>query len=446
MNIRKAIGLIGILLLTSMFYFGQSNRGDERSDIKPSPFFDPEARKGLFYVSVISQNGSFVFVKAKNGQWEFKTPYNSWASEERFDKYLDRLFNIVPRDLIPQSEVDGDPKLYGLEVPFAFIRVKSDSYDEVLSVGKQNKVSGRYYGQLQSKSGLYLIEKDVVDFLVKEVSGLRNRQIVDFTLDNLDSVVILTGKYDAVKFAKRHGRWQLNVSGDLIPFNERKFIDELGKLSKLRADAVTDLVGPESSIYGLDNETVVFSTELSASNKWDELHSTIRIGKGSRFEAGEEVAEIDAWYVKPINGTAIYQFRKDVFGVWQYPLESFRTKVVFPYLPEINKMVVFDADSANSREICSKVSDCRSHSEFLKSLELVEYEITTPSSLVALLAVKLESSYGVGPSIALFEDAHGDDEGPNHYLRFDMTGKGNRLLGKVSKTHAERMLSLFSRN
>ncbi len=181
MNPRTTLILIAVALgLGAYIYFvdqpAAEAAGRARQVAKLLPGFNPAK---VTSVEVICSNQT-VRAELKNSQWRLVNPPYP-AQLTAIEGFLESLKSLNRESEIPAQEIiskSGGLSPFGLDPPWAMIRVQAETNLVQLRVGAKTLLGNRVYVQPVGASGIYLTDAALVQHIPASVDAWRNPMLV----------------------------------------------------------------------------------------------------------------------------------------------------------------------------------------------------------------------------------------------------------------------------
>jgi hypothetical protein len=398
MNRSRILGMFALLLALGVLsrVLGSDPQSEKIPKFEKIPLLSHLNAEQISSIGVLTGGTTFSFVRTAVDPWEMLKPQAARVSAERMETFLAQLIKLNAVGRIVAEEVDQDRSVYGLEIPTAFLTIKSAESSEAVSFGKLLKVTGNRYMQVQSSADIFLINDAELSAFLSTVPKLIEERPFIFELSDVNAIISIAPSIKPLRFLRQDAGWQLYHGEIEIPLNESAFIAAVGALAAARADDVFDGVGVEYPLYGLDERAATVQLELGKANTWGESSITARVGRGVNFDfTGDLKAKIeDGFYIKTLAGSAIYRFAKDSFAPWRSPLVSFRGSELLASSARVEKAVGYSHDSIKALPLCDSQTSCEVLTMAFRGLRVESYLEELPVPTVGVGAFSLKVRYG----------------------------------------------------
>jgi Domain of unknown function (DUF4340) len=255
---RFLILVVLALGLGGYAYFVESKKDLSAPTAKKDKLFTVDAGK-IDEIEVKSESGDVTTVKRNGADWQIASP----AGLEPDASEITGLASTL-ETLEAQKTVDENPKSvkdFGLEPPrftVAF-KVAGDPAQHRINVGNKTATGGDVYARVEGQTKLILISAYLEQSLNKSTFDLRDKTVLKFTRDGVDSLKLEPAGAPAMTFSHKGDTWRLTTPIDAKA--DFGTIDGIvGQLSQVRMKSLVSSTAPtpaELKTYGLDKPQVI---------------------------------------------------------------------------------------------------------------------------------------------------------------------------------------------
>jgi hypothetical protein len=213
-------------------------------------------------------NSKIVCQKNANSEWEITEPVAQKAEGPAVDDFLFRVDALKAIAFVDDAPKNLQP--YGLDVPSIQVSFMVPNAETViLRVG--NIKGDNVYVKSENAKPVFLVKKDLLDLLGMGVAGLRNKNVLNFNIDDATKLSLTHGDVN-LTCQKQRTNWRLThpVQEDAANGAVNGVIYQIYQLTveKFLAEL------PDAATTGLDTPEAQFSVTLK-----DRTEYTLQIGK-----------------------------------------------------------------------------------------------------------------------------------------------------------------------
>lgn len=310
-GLTTTIALVLVLAgLGAYIYFVDSDRPAAGVEQKEK-VFTVDAEK-INEISVTTEGETTVLQRA-DGNWRITTPFAADADRTEASSLSTGLAGLELGRVVDENA--SDLAQYGLAEPRIRLAYKAEGGGSgELLIGDKTATGGDLYALIPGQTRVFLIPGWQETSLAKKPFDLRDKRILQFDRDNVDSVEIARAGEPTIVLAREGSDWTLKepvaARGDYSTVE--------GLLTKLATANMTRLIdasGPQT--YGLDVPSAV-----------------IRVGAGSSRAAIEFGAEEDgAVYARDPSRQMIFTVDAQLAADAKRPANDYRSKSLFQFRP-----------------------------------------------------------------------------------------------------------------
>lgn len=231
-----------------------------------------------------SSKGDFVLSK-KEGIWFLDRPRYYRADQAEIRGILSTIRSLVTQDFIDESPLQL--KKFGLDRPRVKITVATGEGEEPREIlfGSAREGKDAVYAVVDSKGTVYTVGENALKQLGKDLTALRDKEILSARPDQITRLEIRTPKDSLVLVKGEKEEWEMEApkKGQAKP---AAVSDYLGLLSRLRAKGFAEDEAKNLKKYGLDFPSVKISIADKDGNKL----ATLLLGSktGAEYYASRE--------------------------------------------------------------------------------------------------------------------------------------------------------------
>jgi hypothetical protein len=298
--------------LAGYVYFAEYRGREERQK-------QEEAKKRIFSVedkditeiTLTYPDRTIAGVRKGEKQWEFASPAGVEADSDEWEMLASNLSKIDREETVAENA--ADVAQFGLKDPTVKVSAKTKE-GATLEVffGSENPKKTFNYAKLGSANDVFLTGSNWPKTFTKSVSDLRNKKLLEFEADNIDSVRIAEGSQE-LEAQKTGNDWQLKK-----PIDTKADGGEISSFTSAigfaRANSFPDTpVDPKTA--GL--EPPVMRITLHDGNA--KADRTLLIGKAS---------STDRYYARDASRETIFIIDKEILEKARRPVFDWRDKTI----------------------------------------------------------------------------------------------------------------------
>ncbi len=254
MRFRNTFILAGISILLLAYVIGVEFIWKEKSEKR-----EKEAKKVFHFdedsvkrITLNTGKEEIVLEKVASDTWRILKPINYEADSTTVKSLITTIHNMEVKREIP---VDNEtPQLYGFDNPQGKIKVDTELGSFSFRAGKKSPVSYQLYIMRDGEKKVILTEAGLDNHLRKSVTDFRDRKVLKFKRDDIQSISFgIKKSYTVVE--KRGDDWWITQ-----PLNVKASNEELNRilstLDGLRVDTFVDDSPKDLKRYGLTSPRV----------------------------------------------------------------------------------------------------------------------------------------------------------------------------------------------
>ena len=321
---RSFVILVVVALgLGAYIYFVESQRDVGPSIVEGDPVFAIDTGT-IEEVQIRSTSGETTTVRHDDGTWRIVEPATLPADISAVGSVLSTLETLTTERTVDEAPISVAE--YGLDparLSIAF-RVTGDATLQRLDLGDLTPTGADLYARVEGDPKLILIASFHEASFDKTAFDLRDKQVLDFSRDGVDTLRIAPADGEAVSLAKVGDGWRLSEP-----------VDARGDLS-----AVDGIV---SSVFGARMTSVAHpadpadTTEPDADDLrrfgLDRPAVTVTLGEGSTRATLAVGAENDAGarYARDLSRPIVFAIESSVFDALTTTADDLRAKDLFAF-------------------------------------------------------------------------------------------------------------------
>jgi hypothetical protein len=307
-----AILFILFALLGSYVYFTEYRGKEERQkqeEAKKKLF--PVEDKNITEISLIYPDRTITGVKKGDRQWQITSPAGVEADSDEWEQLASNIPNIDKQDTVAQNVQDLSQ--FGLKDPPVKVAAKtSDGKTLEVLFGAENPKKTHNYATVAGGGEVFLSASNWPKTFTKTVSDLRNKKVLEFEIDDIDSVRIVEGTR-TLEAQKSGDEWNLKK-----PIETKADSSEISTFtSSIRFARVNSFPEPPVDVKtaGLDQPAMTITLH-DGKAKTDR---TLLIGKTS---------SADRYYARDAARDLIFIIDKEIADKAKRPLFDWRDKTL----------------------------------------------------------------------------------------------------------------------
>lgn len=299
MRFRNTLILAGVSLALLAYVIGVEFIWKEKSEKSEKEekkvfHFDEDSVKRL---TLNTGKEEIVLEKVASDTWRILKPLNYEADSTTVKSLITTIHNMEVKREIP---VDNEaPALYGFDNPQGKIKVDTELSTFSFRAGKKSPVSYQLYIMRDGEKKVVLTDAGLDNHLRKTVTDFRDRRVLKFKRDDIQSISIRTkGSYTVVE--KRGENWWI-----IEPLSVKASNEELNRifstLDGLRVDTFVDDSPKDLRKYGLLSPRCNLAMILKEKGLLE-------------FKIGNESQDKKSVYAKVSTVPSVYLVRKSILN------------------------------------------------------------------------------------------------------------------------------------
>ena len=316
MRFRGTFILLGVfVVLGGYVYFAEYRNSDEREQQEASKkklFSTP--LKEVTELSLVYPDHRISAVKKDDKRWEITEPQGIDSDSEQWEMLASSLSQIEKDGIVSGS---SDPAQYGLDKPAVEVRVKTkDGHSVGILFGAENPKKSHNYAKLADTSEIFLSPVTWSKTFQKSLADMRNKKVLDFTVEDINSIRIEDGK-NHIELQKSGMDWLLTKD---IKADTGEVSGFLSALQSARAmNFAADGTSPASEGLTPPESRITLHDAKANADR------VLSIGKS---------AETDKYYAKDESRPAIMIIEKEIPAKVRRPVVEWRDRTIVHLEPE----------------------------------------------------------------------------------------------------------------
>lgn len=300
------------VLLGGYVYFTEFRGKEERQkqeEAKKKVF--QSDRKDITEISLVYPDRTITAVKKGEKKWEMTSPSGLEADPDEWEMLASNILGVEREATVAENAQDLTP--FGLKDPLIKVSAKLTGGQSLeLLLGGENPKKTHNYAKQGSSSDVFLTGSNWSRTFTKTVSDLRNKKVLEFEDDAIDSVKITEGTKE-IELRKAGEDWQLKKpvdtkadSGDITTF-----------LSSIRFARASSFADPpvDAKTAGLDPPAIRITLH-DGKAKTDRV---LLIGK---------TAGTDKYYARDASRDSVFVIEKEIPIKVRRPIFDWRDKSI----------------------------------------------------------------------------------------------------------------------
>jgi len=303
--------LVVFAALGGYVYFAEYRGHDEREKQEASKkklFSEP--LKDVTALSLTFPDHKMSAVKKDDKHWEFTEPQGLDADSDEWDMLVSSLSQIEKGGAVSAST---NLAQYGLDKPVVEVTAKlKDGKSVGVLFGSENPKKSDNYAKLADSPEVFLSPVSGSKSFQKSLTDLRNKKVLEFALDDINSIRIEDGK-TLMEFQKSGMDWLIKKPLDLKADAE----EISGFLSAIQSARATSFA--DSGLTLMSAGLAPVTTKVTLHDAKANTDKILSIGKSP---------ETDKYYARDESRTAIMIINKDVPAKARRPLIDWRDRSI----------------------------------------------------------------------------------------------------------------------
>lgn len=289
----------------------------------PPPTLLNVAHKHISGIDLLYPDRELELVRNSNHTWRILKPIATESDQTAVDGLTETIANAKLTKTI--EEKPDSLKPFGLDKPRIKLTVTTDNKGVLptLLVGDVSPVSSGVYIKLANRPAVLMTTSDFSSALGKKVNELRSRELMTFSMDDVQQIVLRSGANKPIEMDKQGGQWRIEAPGHYLADS-----DTVAQMLTALVDAqikefVTD-TPKDLGKYGLKDPQIVV-TVFGGKDKTE--HALL-------FGLEQPQASQKAVYVKRGSEPSVYTVEESLIGKVNLGLLEMRDKTVMGFDPQ----------------------------------------------------------------------------------------------------------------
>ena len=327
-GLRSTVVLLAVALgLGAYIYFVESDR---------PPGGTPEARETVFdfesddiiRLSVTAESGDRTVIEKANDRWRLVEPFAGAVDVTEVVAVSSSLATLEIQRTVTEPEDAPDLTAFGLAEPRIEIGVTTTTgTDTRLVIGERTPTGDDLYATITGSNRVFLISGYLDGTFNRTTFDLRDKTILDFTRDQVDSLEI-TGTDTAIRLRQEDNRWSL-VSPIEAHADDGVTNGLVGRLSTGQMAAIEVESTDELEPYGLDTPRLTVAVGLGS------LAATLLIG---------DTTPAGTVYARDTARELVFTVDESLVTELEQGVDEYREKNLFAFRPFNATVLELDRD------------------------------------------------------------------------------------------------------
>jgi hypothetical protein len=303
--------LVVFAALGGYVYFAEYRGHDEREQQEASKKkLFPTPIKDVTSLSLAFPDKKFSATKKDDKHWEFTEPMGIAADSDEWDMLVTSLGQIEKGGAVSSN---GNLAQYGLDKPAVEVTAKlKDGKTVDVLFGSENPRKSDNYSKLADAPDIFLTPVSASKSFQKSLTDLRNKKVLEFALDDINSVRIEDGK-NVLEFQKSGTDWLVKKPMDLKGDSE----EISGFLSTIQSARASEFA--DSGLTLISAGLAPVTTKITLHDGRANADRVLSLGKSP---------EKDKYYARDESRAAIMIIAKDVPTKARRPLIDWRDRSI----------------------------------------------------------------------------------------------------------------------
>ena len=322
-----AVLLVVALGLGAYIYFVESDRPPGGTPEPRDMAFDFES-DDITRLSVTAESGDRTVLEKTDDRWQLVEPFAGAVDVTEMVALSSSLAALEMQRVVAEPEDAADLTAFGLGEPRIEVGVTTTTgTDARLLIGEQTPTGGDLYATVAGSNRVFLISGYLDGTFNKTTFDLRDKTILDFTRDQVDSLEI-TGTDLAIRLRQVDNRWSLvhpiEAHADLGVTNGLVGRLSTGQMAAIEAESTDAL---ES--FGLDTPRLTVTVGLGSSA------ATLLIG---------DATPAGTVYARAAARNLVFTVSESLLTELEQGVDEYRRKNLFAFRPFNATVLEIDHD------------------------------------------------------------------------------------------------------
>ena len=331
--------LVVALGLGAYIYFVESDRPPGGTPEPQDTVFDFES-DDITRLSVTAESGDHTVLEKTDNRWRLVGPFAGTVDVTEVVAVTSGLAALEIQRVVAEPDEAPDLTAFGLDMPRVEVGVTTATgIDARLLIGERTPTGGDLYATVAGSNRVFLISGYLDGTFNRTTFDLRDKTILDFTPDQVDSLEI-AGADLAIRLRQADNRWSLvspieatadsGVAGGLIG---RLSTGQMAAIEAETAERIEEL-----EPYGLDAPRLTVTVGLGSST------ATLLIG---------DTAPTGTVYARDTARNLVFTVNESLAAEFEQEVDEYRRKDLFAFRPF--NATVLELDRAGQRWVFEKV-------------------------------------------------------------------------------------------
>jgi hypothetical protein len=306
------IGAVVLAALLGYIYVYEWGKPAQTAEEKDKAFTELQA-DNIEELEIKAASGETSRLRKVADGWALVEPVKAEADASEASSVTSNLGSLEIQRVVDENP--GDLKQYGLNPPRVDVafRLKDEKEFRRLLVGEKTPTGGDLYAKLQNDNKVFLISSFLDNTFNRTPFDLRDKSILEFDREKVDSVEIVNGK-DTVQLTRSGTEW--NVSKPFAARGDYGTIEGLvTRLSSAQMQRIVEADAKDPKLFGLDRPS---------------LTATLATGSG-RATLVFGATEAGSVYARDTSRPMIFAVEESLVTELRKSASDFRRKDVFDF-------------------------------------------------------------------------------------------------------------------
>jgi hypothetical protein len=248
-GLKSTFLLLGVLAgLVGYIYFVDSKK-DTNADTREKAL-PTVAADAIEEIEIKAEDGERTSLRKTDGQWKITEPVSADADASELSSITNSLADISIERVVEENP--ADLQRFGLDPPRIEVsfRAKDGKEPQRLLVGDKTPTGSEVYARTPDKPRVFILASFLESTFNKNTLALRDKAILKFERDKVDSVELSSGK-TALQFTKSGNEWRLaQPIAARADFGAVESI--LERIGSAQMQGITEQEASDLRKYGLD--------------------------------------------------------------------------------------------------------------------------------------------------------------------------------------------------
>jgi hypothetical protein len=316
-GMRSTLALLVVALgLGGYIYFVESERPPGAPPEPADTLFDFES-DDITSLTVASESGDRTVLEKTDNRWRLVAPFESNVDITELVGVTSSLATLESQRVVAEPEDAPDLAAFGLADPRIEINVTTmTGADVTLQIGERTPTGSDLYATVAGSNRVFLISGFLEETFNRSTFDLRDKTILDFTRDQVDSLLITRADL-AIELRKDGSDWSLvspiAANADFAVADGIVGRLSTGQMAGIEAESATEL-----EPYGLDTPRLTVRVGLGSSA------ATLLVGSSSQTGTA---------YARDSARDLVFTVNESLVSELEQSVDEYRRKTLFAFRP-----------------------------------------------------------------------------------------------------------------